>query len=402
MATLGTPVHAALVFHLPDLGRADLVSLSGWQAGSYRPDRGARPEVDDRVSRYRDAGPVQAMIAEDSRRWLPLDHEIDGVRLVGAEVVSHEPAGPGTSWMRFGHLVLHVETVPGAPAGKAWQALGLLARARSEVYDAFLARVEDVPHPRPGRRAAGLLLSGLPGEHEYAMNRWHGSTALDRRLADLVTLRQRSAEVATPFELVGGSPTPSYRMAVSGHTVALVRLQGFDPHRHGDLLRSAWLDAFMLELVQYEALRQLETRLRRVQDGADDDWRRLADSFRRYRLQQVWSAGSDHPLERALAQRLRGELGTDEVAARLQQELDDHVAAAAASASTRMNAALFALAVGALLIPLFVAMDAEESGWGLGVAWIVSLLLVALLVAVMLEPTKVRELRDRVRRHDRP
>ncbi len=109
---------------------------------------------------------------------------------------------------------------------------------------------------------------------------------------DLVTLPKTGRLLADAFDLHKSAPTPSYRLAASVPSLAAVRVR---PLRREHVLemRTLWLDAFLIELVQRESLAGLTVDLQALSPEADKDWLRLDAGFRAWRTRWSWQASTD-------------------------------------------------------------------------------------------------------------
>ncbi len=89
-------------------------------------------------------------------------------------------------------------------------------------------------------------------------------------------------------------------------------------------------------------------------------WSEAQRRFRTWRTSRAWGALADHPVEREIARSLREQLGTSELVARVESELSDYVAAAAAIQSRGTDRAVLLLAVVAALVPLMLHLASSN------------------------------------------
>ena len=278
---------------------------------------------------------------------------------------------------------------PSAPAISALTELGQIARpGRRESVDLLHSLLD--PNGGSGApawqiakvdRVPTLSFSGLATDSDRGLVRWPGSTPEQRRLTDLVVLRKDSCEIDRAFPMDVKAPTPSHLLAGSGPSLAVIRLRSLRKD-HVRKMRTLWLDAFMLELVLNHEARGVA---RSVQELAltreRSAWAEIEDQFRTWRTAQFWDPSADHPMEDAIGKLVRCELGTDELTARVQREVEDHTSALTVLAGERVGRSVFLLTVATVLIPLLLFM-AGNNGRELLDPWFLAAVLISVSVTV--------------------
>lgn len=350
MATpLETPFRSIVVVPLESISASDL--SDAWIPGPL-PMGDDDPREEYRLAFYADPRPAEELLRPDRRWWcVPPRSATRQLVIVHAELLQHDP-----SWSSIGaHLVLHVETTDTATASSAPTELADLVRPGTALFRQLVAaRLPDweLLYVTDVRRAASLSLSAAPEAHETGLIRWPGQEPVVGRMVDLVVLRKNRVNVSMPFPLVTEQPTPSHALAASGHSMAVVRLRPV-ANQHVARLRTSWLDAYLLELLRYEEVQGVAAAIKDLSLTNDQRrWQSLGEAFRRFRSTNLWDAGSDHPMEAAIARRLRAELGTDELIARIQSEIEDHTDALQTAATNRLEVAVLALTFATVILPM--------------------------------------------------
>ncbi len=361
MGQLGTPFFAVVIVPLAAVERLD---VTAWDSGPLRVpgQRSSILDIKERVASYSGVSPLDEVLNSE-RRW-SCRPEIDTKQLVleAVEVIALRRGWSG----RNGHLILHIRSSETAAEVQAPTDLGQVARPGTRVFADLMRDVSGWDSEAVGdvRRASTLCLSQELSPGVRPLIRWEHQDRLIGRLTDLVVLRRYSADVGRPFELTVDRPTPSYVLVASGASMAVGRLREVKPE-HVDKLRTLWLDAFLLELVQFEELTALAAHLRALSTtGSPRAWKEIADQFRRFRSRDLWAATTDHAIEAGIATRLRRELSTDELRMRIQAELDDHNSAAQMRAAEGLNEVLLVLTLAAVVLPLLLELrQGSIDGW---------------------------------------
>lgn len=101
--------------------------------------------------------------------------------------------------------------------------------------------------------------------------------------------------------------------------------------RHISELRTYWTDAFLVELAQQDTAEALiretrklvkKSRIARVRNPFL--WSQFARRFRQWRTDRSWQAAIDHPMDSAIAQMAREQLGTPRLLDRVEADIADH------------------------------------------------------------------------------
>lgn len=375
------------------LTAVDLRRLSAeWTSGPFAGRTGS-PHVTgaNRTRFYANPRPAQRLLHDARRRhrdW-PGGLRADGVSSLvvdAAELVSSERSNTAP----LGYAVLHVSA--DGPEIESFSTLADVVRPRRQAAQRLLAAVFgadlrsgavavlDVP------RATSVVLSGWPAEDVRGLLRWSGSSALDRRLATMVTLPDSGREVELPFDLPRARPTPSYVVSVAATSVAVVRCRPLD-RSHVDELRTLWLDAVLIEVRQRDVAASYAGAVTELANtasdrGLADDWGRLEKRFRAWRSRSAWQATTDHPLEQALAAAVRSASGTDRIIGRVEQELRDHAEVEIRRSNDRLTMAVVALTIASLVLPLLLHLAGNDSDEVTDPAWLAAAVVAGAVVLV--------------------
>jgi hypothetical protein len=380
-----TPFYSTLVLPLEALDWS-VAAGNNWVAGPAYADVAPHLDTAGRCNFYANPEPVRALLLPEVRRHVMVDVTVDHLRVRAVELV-----GRTVEWTSIvGYLVVHLESAPEAPEISALSQIGEVARPGTKPARAMHDLLERELGVLPWRlksqlRAASLSLSGIPKADERGLVRWTGSRPEDRRIVDLVTLPKHSRDIGSPFALEEFRPTPSYSLAGSrsGPSLGVIRNRPLD-ESHAMKMRTLWLDAFMVELVQRDALIGVIERLQALVSNPRKSWRALRESFRVWRTTWSWQASTDHAIEAGISDLLRRELGTDRLVARAEAELADHAGDESLRSEAAVGVAVLLLTVATVLTPLLLHASTATSdaidGWFLaalvvssailgGVAW---------------------------------
>jgi hypothetical protein len=393
-----TPLYSTLAFPLAEL-RLGLNDGGGsWTSGPAWADVAAPFTVAGRCRFYANQAPVLSLLSHDVRRHAMTDLTVDHLRVRAIELVQRD-----IPWAEFaGYLLIHAEVAPEAPYISAVTQLGQVARPATKLSKALFDAVEGElmgkgPVPwelMPVARVASLALSGVPDEEEQGVVRWKGSRPEERRMADLLTLAKDGRNVGAPFPVVAVRPTPSYALAVSGSgpSLAILRNRSIG-EEHILKLRTLWLDAFMVELLQRDALVGLSSELSTLVRLERRSWSSLRNQFREWRTAWSWQASTDHALEAAISDELRKELRLDPMLARVEAELADHAGEESLRAEAALGNAVLLLTAATLFVPLLLHASTKREA-PLDDSWFIA----ALAVSVAIFAAVGWQLRGRRRR----
>lgn len=352
-----TPFFCTLVYPLEKLDPRVLRD-SGWAQRSLA-DSVSQNDSAPRRTRYAADTAAARILNEAVRFHRGVENMAGDLNAVEAEIVPVQPR-----WSKLeGFLVLHVGACEGSSEGIALTELAQLARPTSELSQRVLALFgggTEVAKPpfclADVRRVSTMSLTAAPDDDPGQLH-WEGSSALDRRIASLLVLREDRVEVAQPYEVATERPTPSYLIRSSATATVIVRLREVESV-HVDKLRTVWTDVLLMELVQREALAAWSKKVREgAEENAKLDWGALENAFRVWRTSEPWGVEADHPLELALGRSVRAEIGTDELVARIGSEIEEHSAGARLRADGSMTRAVLFLAIAAALVPLLLQLS---------------------------------------------
>lgn len=362
-----TTFYSVLIYPLRQLD-VDSLQSKPWAGGPLYSGvtRGGRKiDLSSRMNFYANSLPVEALLSGDVRRHAFVDLKFGHLKVLAIETISRE-----VEWTDIrGYLIVHVEQAPGAPEIASIALLSQVARPLKVKSRAMLEAIVEMVTPTTPTpwmlydvpRALSLSLSEEPSPDEVGLVRWEGSLPWEQRLADLVTLPKDGRLVSQPFALTTTRPTPSYLVGASGAAVGVIRLRALR-RDHVAEMRTLWLDAFMVEIVQHDSLVGLVGLLPNVVQGASDRrWSALNREFRAWRTVWAWQASTDHPMESGLAARTRNSLGTDVLVGRVEAELFDHAQAELTAANERIGAAVLLLTLATVVLPLLLLL--AEPNW---------------------------------------
>jgi hypothetical protein len=343
-----------------DLARLDLALLerAGWSKGPWVPgstddgDQPSRFSLPERSKFLLNGAPFERLLEPDNRMHRSYSNMTSrALQVEAAEMIVAGDGGDGRSY-----LIVHLSSRADRAAQESIGQLAEMARPgrkmSRELLDVILPKTVSA---RPeGARAASVSLSVDPGEASGGLTQWEGSSGVERRLADLMTLAADTRVVDRPF-LPARVVTPTVDLAVSSTSVAAVRRKvtesGVLTDEHARELQTFWTDALLVELEQHDAAIVWSERVRGyVAGGRLRYWAHFARRYRKWRTISSWEAMVDHPVEAAIADGVRAELRTDRLLSRIEAEIEDH----ATASSTR---ATWVLAVAVAALGLFPAID---------------------------------------------
>lgn len=348
-----------LIFPLASLRLGDL-DPAQWLPGPWEPGLEHAPggayikeassgfSSKDRRMYFANPDVVKPYLRKKFRRHRHCDVTDHGrtLRLDAMEVV-RVPEG----WNKSRFLLVHLVAIGNDPKASL-ATLATLARPQTNGWQELANHLDLIggeesgwTHSRSLPRAASISLSQQPRRGERGLIDWPGGTPEQFRLADMLTLPRNGRTLSREYAPDLRRPSPVFEIAVSGTSVSAVRVNAEAAgkrldDRHISELRTYWTDAFLVELAQQDTAEALiretrklvkKSRIARVRNPFL--WSQFARKFRQWRTDRSWQAAIDHPMDSAIAQMAREQLGTPRLLERVEADIADHERASTARAT---------------------------------------------------------------------